>query len=59
MRPTDYTSRQQLQPGRIKNKSRYVTASIYSHSRPVDPPMSKEGVDAPESRGLTIDNESK
>jgi hypothetical protein len=59
MRPTEFVSRNRLRPNRIKNKSRYITNAIYSHSKPVAVPMSKEPVDDPATRGLTREDDKQ
>ena len=58
MRPNEYESRNKLQPGRIKNPSRYVLGRLHSHKRPVDLPMLQEPDDDPEFRGLTTDDDT-
>jgi len=53
MRPDEYAKRNKIQPGQIKNKSRYVMGRLHSHRRPVDIPLDMEPDDNPRTRGLT------
>ena len=55
MRSTDYRNRKQIRPGQIKNPSRYVMGTLYSHRRPVPIPLNKEEEDRPDTRGLTTE----
>ena len=53
MRHREYSKRKRIQPGRIKNSSRYVTNRLHSHKRPVEVPANMEPGDSPATRGLT------